>query len=251
MVAGNALGLHALTGLGIEQQGVQLLHMATRLNELCRHDVGVCRGGREPEAAGVGCKAGVKAVCNVRRNGNAHGVDHLVQQLCRRCGAAIEQGEVGIAAVACVVVDAQVYMARELRHTVVFSKQLHAGDIHRYHRLRLKLTFEHMCVGKRIPVGNGIGAEHCHVFIQCFQCTIQRAAAANGIAIRVFVTQNQNVVRRHQALGHLLHIQLFCHSMIHPFRRRNYSSVSSGALASVSASPFTFSVRSSSLMWAA
>ena len=38
------------------------------------------------------------------------GVDHLVQQLCRRCGAAIEQGEVGIAAVACVVVDTQVHM---------------------------------------------------------------------------------------------------------------------------------------------
>ena len=67
-----------------------------------------------------------------------------------RCGAAIEQGEVGIAAVARMVVDAQVHMARILRHAVVFAKQLYAGNIHSHHRFGLKLSFEHVRIGERI-----------------------------------------------------------------------------------------------------
>ena len=142
-------------------------------------------------------------------------------------------------------------MAGELRHTVVFAKQLHAGHVHGHHGLRLKLALEQPRIGEGVAGGDGVGAEHRCIFVQRFQRIVQGTAAADGIAIRVFVTQDQYVVCSRQALGHLLHIQLFCHSMIHPFRRRNYSSVSSGALASASASPFTFSVRSSSLMWAA
>ena len=110
MVACDALRFHALTGLGIEQQGVQLLHMTARLNELCRHKVGVGRGGGKAEASRVGGKAGVQAVRDVWGDGHAHGADDLVQQLCRRCGAAIQQGEVGIAAVARMMIDTQVYM---------------------------------------------------------------------------------------------------------------------------------------------
>ena len=103
-------------------------------------------------------------------------------------------------------------------HAVVFAKQLYTGNIHSHHRFGLKLSFEHVRIGERIPGGNDIGAEHRCLLIQHFQSTVQGTAAANGIAVRVFVTQNQNVVRSHQALGHLLHIQLLCHSMIHPFR---------------------------------
>lgn len=62
MVAGDTLRLHPLPGLGVEEQGVQLLHLRTGQNELCRHEVGVGSGGREPEAAGVRSEAGVEAV---------------------------------------------------------------------------------------------------------------------------------------------------------------------------------------------
>ncbi len=65
MVPGDPLGLHPLPGLGVEEQGVQLLHMGPGLHQLCRHDVGVGRGGRELEAAGVRGQAGVQAVGDV------------------------------------------------------------------------------------------------------------------------------------------------------------------------------------------
>ena len=149
------------------------------------------------------------------------------------------------------VVDAEIDMAAELRHPVVLAEELEACHVHGHDDLGFELALVQTRVGKRIPAGNGVGAEHRRCFVQRTERVVQGAAAANGIPIRVFVAQNQNVVRSQELFGHLLHIQLFCHSMIHPFRRRNYSSVSSGALASVSASPFTFSVRSSSLMWAA
>ncbi len=55
--------------------------------------------------------------------------------------------------------------------------------------------------------------------VQRFERIVQGAAAADGVTVRVFVAQNQNVVRSQQALRHLLHIQLFCHPMIHPFRK--------------------------------
>ena len=97
---------------------------------------------------------------------------------------------------------------------------------------------------------DGVDAEHGCVFFQCKQRIVERAAAADRITIRVFVAQNQDVIRSKQLFCHLLYIQLFCHPMFHPFRKADYSSVSSGWLVS-SASPFTFSVRSSSLMWAA
>ena len=118
------------------------------------------------------------------------------------------------------------------------------------HDLRLKFALEQAGVGKCVPAGDGVGAEHGCVFFQCKQRIVERAAAADRITIRVFVAQNQDVIRSKQLFCHLLYIQLFCHPMFHPFRKADYSSVSSGWLVS-SASPFTFSVRSSSLMWAA
>ena len=43
------------------------------------------------------------------------------------------------------------------------------------------------------------------------------------------MTQDQNVVRSTEALGHLLHIELFCHLMVPSFPQRwIYSSVSAG-----------------------
>ena len=141
-------------------------------------------------------------------------------------------------------------MARVLGNAVALAKQLDAGNIHSHHDLRLKFAFEQAGVGKCVPAGDGVGAEHGCVFFQCKQRIVERAAAADRITIRVFVAQNQDVIRSKQLFCHLLYIQLFCHPMFHPFRKADYSSVSSGWLVS-SASPFTFSVRSSSLMWAA
>ncbi len=48
---------------------------------------------------------------------------------------AVQQGKIGVAAVARVVVDAQVHMACILGHAVVLAKQLDAGHIHSHHGL--------------------------------------------------------------------------------------------------------------------
>ena len=250
MVAGDSLGFHPLPGLGVKQQGVQLLHMGTGLHQLGSSDVGAGLGGREPEAAGIRGQAGIQAIGNVGGDLHMHGTDHLIQQFCRSGGAAVQQRELGVAAVSCMVVDAQVHMARVLGNAVALAKQLDAGNIHSHHDLRLKFALEQAGVGKCVPAGDGVGAEHGCVFFQCKQRIVERAAAADRITIRVFVAQNQDVIRSKQLFCHLLYIQLFCHPMFHPFRKADYSSVSSGWLVS-SASPFTFSVRSSSLMWAA
>ena len=251
MVAGDALGLHAGTGLGVEEQGVQLLHMTAGFNKLCRHRVGVSCGGGELEAAGVGGNAGVQAVRNVGGDSHPHLHDDLIQQFRCRSGTGIQKGKIGIAVVACVVVDAQVYMACVLRHTVIFAKQLQTGHVHRNHGAGLELALEQPWVCKGIAGRNGIGAEHRCCFFQRFERIVQGAAAADGVTVRVFVAQNQNVVRSQQALRHLLHIQLFCHPMIHPFRKGSQSSVCSVSAGCASSSPFTFRLRSSSLMWAA
>mgnify|MGYP000335096069 CR=1 FL=1 len=55
--------------------------------------------------------------------------DDLIQQFRCRSGTGIQKGKIGIAVVACVVVDAQVYMACVLRHTVIFAKQLQTGHV--------------------------------------------------------------------------------------------------------------------------
>lgn len=65
MVAGDPLGFHPLPGLGVKQQGVQLLHMGTGLHQLGSSDVGAGLGGRELEAAGIRGQAGIQAIGNV------------------------------------------------------------------------------------------------------------------------------------------------------------------------------------------
>ena len=177
--------------------------------------------------------------------------DDLIQQFRCRSGTGIQKGKIGIAVVACVVVDAQVHMACVLRHTVIFAKQLQTGHIHRDHSAGLELALEQPWVRKGVAGRNVIGAEHRRCFFQRFERIVQGAAAADGVTVRVFVAQNQNVVRSQQALRHLLHIQLFCHPMIHPFRKGSQSSVCSVSAGCASSSPFTFRLRSSSLMWAA
>ena len=250
MVAGDTLRLHPLPGLGVEEQGVQLLHLRTGQNELCSHDVGVGSGGREPEAAGVRSEAGVEAVGDEGGDLHAHLADDLIQKLCRCGRIAVQQGEIRIAAVARMVVDAEIDMAGILRHAVVFAKELHAGNIHGHNGLGLKLAPERHRCGKAVAGRHCIGAEDSCRLAQRLERVAEGAAAADGVAVRVFMTQDQNVVRSTEALGHLLHIELFCHLMVPSFPQRwIYSSVSAGWESS--ASPFTFSVRSSSLMWAA
>ena len=117
------------------------------------------------------------------------------------------------------VVDAEIDVAAELRHPVVLAEELEACHVHGHDDLGFELALVQTRVGKRIPAGNGVGAEHRRCFVQRTERVVQGAAAANGIPIRVFVAQNQNVVRSQELFGHLLHIQLFCHPMIHPFRR--------------------------------
>ena len=219
MVPRDPLGLHPGAGLGIKQQGVQLFHLGPCLDELCRHQMGLCRGGGKAEAAGIGGETGVQAVGNVGRHGHFHGHDDLIQQLRCRRGLAVQQGKISVAAIARVVVDAKINVAGILGHPVVLTKELDAGHIHGHHGLGLKLALEQAWVGKRIPGGDDVGAEDSRVFVQRLKGVVQRAAAANGITIRVFVAQNQNIVRSTEALGHLLHVQLFCHPMIHPFRK--------------------------------
>ena len=84
-------------------------------------------GGREPEAAGVRSEAGVEAVGDEGGDLHAHLDDDLIQKLCRCGRIAVQQGEIRIAAVARVVVDAEIDVTGILRHAVVFAKELHAG----------------------------------------------------------------------------------------------------------------------------
>ena len=219
MVARDPLRLHPLAGLGVEEQRIQLFHPRPCFHQFGRHDVGAGRGGREPEAAGVRGQTGIEAVGDVRGQVHAHGAKHLVQQLCRCRCRAVQQGEIGIAAVARMVVDAEIDVAAELRHPVVLAEELEACHVHGHDDLGFELALVQTRVGKRIPAWNGVGAEHRRCFVQRTERVVQGAAAANGIPIRVFVAQNQNVVRSQELFGRLLHIQLFCHPMIHPFRR--------------------------------
>ena len=99
----------------------------------------------------------------------------------------VQQGEIGIAAVARVVVDAKVDVAGVLGHAVVLAKQLDAGYVHRHHRLGLKLALEQPGVGEGVAGGDGVGAEHRSIFIQRFERVVEGAAAAHRIPIRVFV----------------------------------------------------------------
>ena len=161
----------------------------------------------------------------MRGEGHPHGLDHLAEQLGRGGRARVQQGVLGVAVVPGVVVDAQVHMTGELRHPVVLAKKLDARHIHRNHQRGFKLPFVQMQVQVRILRGDRIGAEHPCRPVQRPQRIVQSAAAAQSIPIRVFMTQNQNVVRSQQALGHLLHSQLFCHATIpsFPLRRSCYS----------------------------
>ena len=229
MVAGDTLRLHPLPGFGVEEQGVQLLHLRTGQNEPCSYKMGVGSGGREPEAAGVSSEAGVEAVGDEGRDLHAHLADDLIQKLCRCGRIAVQQGEIRIAAVARVVVDAEIDVAGILRHTVVFTKELHAGNIHGHNGLGLKLAPERHRCGKAVAGRHCIGAEDSCRLAQRLERVAEGAAAADGVAVRVFMTQDQNVVRSTEALGHLLHIELFCHLMDPSFPQRwIYSSVSAG-----------------------
>ena len=160
---------------------------------------------------------------------HAHLPDDLIQKLCRCGRIAVQQGEIRIAAVARVVVDAEIDVAGILRHTVVFAKELHTGNIHGHNGLGLKLAPERHRCSKAVAGRHCIGAEDSCRLAQRLERVAEGAAAADGVAVRVFMTQDQNVVRSTEALGHLLHIELFCHLMDPSFPQRwIYSSVSAG-----------------------
>ena len=58
-------------------------------------------------------------------------------------------------------------------------------------------------IHSQVPAGDGVGAEHGCVFFQCKQRIVERTAAADRITIRVFVAQNQDVIRSKQLFCHL------------------------------------------------
>ena len=92
------------------------------------------------------------------------------------------------------VVDAQIDMAAVAGHAVALAKQLQPGHVHGNYRFRLELALEQVRIGKGIAGRDRVGAEHRCILVQSFQGIIQGAAAADGITVRVFVAQDQNVV---------------------------------------------------------
>ena len=110
------------------------------------------------KAAGIGCNAGIQAVGDLRRNGHAHIHDHIQQKLAGRGGAGIQQGFIGIAAVAGMVVNAKVGMGGILRHIVIFAKKLDAGNIHRHHKCRVKAAVKPAQLHIIIHFGDGVAA---------------------------------------------------------------------------------------------
>ncbi len=86
------------------------------------------------------------------------------------------------------VVDAEIDVAGILGHAVVFAEELHAGNVHGHDGLRLEAAPEQHRRGKAVAGGHCIGAEDSRRLAQRLERVAEGAAAADGVAVRVFMT---------------------------------------------------------------
>ena len=195
----------------LEQAFIQLFHIGPGLDQLGSCQVGVGRGVGKAEAARVGGHAGVQAGRNLRRKLHAHLGDQLGQQLGGCSRVVVHQRFVGVAAVGAVVIDAQVDMLGVILDIIVVAEQLDTSHVHRHHKGGGEAAVVHGDLHVIIHGRNGITAQHSGGLAQVLQCLAQRSARADGIAVRVFVAQNQDVIGAQQARNNGLAVYILSH----------------------------------------
>ena len=215
------------------------------------------RGVGKTEAAGVGGNAGVQAVSDL--GGDFH--PHLPQQIVHDLGGSrrvcIQQGGVGIAGVAGMMVDAQLDLIHILLQGI--AEQLNACHVHCHHMGGGELALEALNVQIIILRGNGVVAQHRRLLVQRVKGPVQCRAAAQSVAVRVFMAQYEHIVHVTQPLRGLAQIQKFSHGLLlagcfavqgTPHGSPSAACYSSSPAASAGAAPSCRSA-SSWLMWAA
>ena len=208
------LGNDPRVGAALEQALVELFHIGTGLDERRRRAVGLRRRVAEPEAAGVGRHARVQAGGDLRRDLRAHLGDERRQQLGGGRRVVVHQRLIGIAAVGAVVVDAQIDVLSVIPDVVALAKQLDTGHIHRHDERRAKAAVKHRDGHIVVHGWDGVAAQHRGVFAQLLQGKAERRARADGIAIRVFMTQDQDVICSKQTRNNGFAIHILSHRFL-------------------------------------
>ena len=206
------LDLDAGAGTGFEQPGVEHLQVGPGFDQAGRRLMGVGGGAGKAEAAGVGGDAGVQAGRDGGVQGDAHLLDHVDHELTGRGGAGVQQRFVGIAAVAGMVVDAQVHMGRVFLHIVAVAEQLDAGHVHRHHETGGEAGVVQAQLHIPVQAGDRVAAENGRVFPQRLQRQVQRTCASDGVTVRVLVAQDQDILGRAEPHDGCLPVHRFCHN---------------------------------------
>ena len=94
------------------------------------------------------------------------------------------------------MVDAHVDAACIFRDGI--AEQLDARHVHGYRVAGRELACVQADVHIIIPGRDGVRAQHGHCFAQALQRPVQRGGAADGVAVRVFMTDQQHVFRFQQ-----------------------------------------------------
>ena len=190
----HALRDNAGVGAALEQSFVEHLHIGTGLDQVGRRAVGRRRCVAEPEAPRIGRHARVQAGGNFRRDFRAHLGDERCQQFGRSRCAIVHQCLVGVAAVGAMVVDAQIDMLCIFLNVVALPEELDAGHIHRHHKGRAEAAVKHRDGHVAVHGRDRVAAQHSCIFAQLLQGKAERRARADGVAVRVFVAKDQDVI---------------------------------------------------------
>ena len=222
----------ACMGAALKQALVERFHVSPGLNEGGGGAVGLCRGVAEPEAAGIGCHAGVQAGGNLRRNLRAHLGDECCQQLCGSRCMVIHQRFIRIAAVGAVMVNAQIDVLGIFLNVVALPEQLDAGHIHRHHKGGGEAAVKHAAGHIVIHGRNRVTAQHGGILAQLLQGKAERRAGADGIAVRILVAQYQDVICSQQTRNNCLAVHILSHRFLFSNRVQSYSASESDSMSS-------------------
>ena len=199
---------------GIKHQAVDLRGVRAVLQKVRRDAVRVCGSVRVAEAARIGGNARIKAVRDLRRDLRTERRNQTRDELaCRACGAFYPRF-FGKRAAGRVVVDGKIrFVAVGLQR----AEQRFIGHINRHDMLRLELAvfdaLKKICEFRRHGVCT---AEHDR-FAERDECAAERRSAAERIAVRRAVAEDQNFVCTAQEMCGILQI---CHKRDQAFGRK-------------------------------
>ena len=113
------------------------------------------------------------------------------------------------------MVDAQIAALTVVSGKV--TKKLNACNVYRHDVLRLVTAVVkaelHIFVARR----NGVGTKNRNCFSKCFQSPVKRPGRAEGVAVRVFMTKQQDIVRRDEAGNRHRYVKNLTHAYINSF----------------------------------